>query len=42
MFLFMLGTDIRIGVLWLAFYRKLNGVHGLPDVNSALRAEATI
>jgi hypothetical protein len=32
MFLFMLGTDIRIDVLWLAFYRKLNGVHGLADV----------
>jgi hypothetical protein len=32
MFLFMLGTDIRIGVLWPAFYRKLSGVDGLVDV----------
>jgi len=32
MFLFMLRTDIRIGLLWLAFYRKLNGVRGLADV----------
>jgi hypothetical protein len=32
MFLFMLGTDIRIGVLWLAFYRKLSGVDGLANV----------
>jgi len=32
MFLFMLGTDIRIGVLWPAFYRKLRGVDGLVDV----------
>jgi hypothetical protein len=32
MFLFMLGTDIRIGVLWPAFYRKLSRVDGLVDV----------
>ena len=28
----MLGTDIRIGVLWPAFYRTLSGVDGLADV----------
>jgi hypothetical protein len=28
----MLETDIRIGVLWLAFYRKLSGEDGLADV----------
>jgi hypothetical protein len=32
MFLFMLGTDIRIGVLWPAFYRKLTGVDEIADV----------
>ena len=32
MFLFMMGIDIRMGVLWLAFYRKLSGVDGLADV----------
>jgi hypothetical protein len=32
MLLFMMGTDIRIGVLWPAFYRKLSGVDGLADV----------
>ena len=28
----MMGIDIRIGVLWLAFYRKLSGVDGRADV----------
>ena len=28
----MLGTNIRMGVLWPAFYRKLTGVDGLADV----------
>jgi hypothetical protein len=32
MFLFMLGIDIRIGVLWPAFYRTLSGVDGLTHV----------
>jgi len=32
MFLFMLRTDIRIGLLWPAFYRKLTGGDGLADV----------
>jgi hypothetical protein len=32
MFLFMLGTDTRIGLLWPAFYPKLSGVDGLADV----------
>jgi len=32
MFLFMMGTDIRIGVLWPAFYRKRSGGDGLADV----------
>jgi len=32
MFLFMMGIDIRMGVLWLAFYRKLSGADGLADV----------
>jgi hypothetical protein len=42
MFLFMLGIDIRIGVLWPAFYRKLIGVDDLTDVkqrNSRLRRD---
>jgi hypothetical protein len=26
------GTDIRIGLLWPAFYRKLSGVDGRADV----------
>jgi len=32
MFLFMMGIDIRIGVLWPAFYRKLSDVDDLTDV----------
>jgi hypothetical protein len=32
MLLFMPGTDIRVSVLWPAFYRKLSGVDGLDDV----------
>ncbi len=28
----MWGTDIRIDVLWPAFYRQLSGVDGLADV----------
>jgi hypothetical protein len=32
MFLFMPGIDIRIAVLWPAFYRKLIGVDDLTDV----------
>jgi hypothetical protein len=35
MFLFMMGTDIRIDVLLPAFYRKLSDVDGLADVKTA-------